>query len=74
MQSHIPSPGLLPGLPLSWKCQGIFRATGITEPDKVLSANSSCSINILSLVLVLLLFIDCTNCIHRLLKSFIHAV
>lgn len=37
---------LLPGRP--GKCQGIFRATGITEPDNVLSANSSRSINILS--------------------------
>lgn len=41
--------------------------TGIIEPDNVLSANSSFSINILSIGVVLLFFIDCTNYIHVLM-------
>lgn len=56
---------LFPGRPR--KCQGVSRATSSTEPDNVLSANSSSSVNIWSVGVALLLFLDCTSYVHVLM-------
>lgn len=55
---------LFPGRP--GKCQGLSKATSSTEANNVLPANSSSSVNIWAVV-VLLLFVDCTNYVHVLM-------